>query len=332
MGLNVLSLFTGGGGLDLGFEKAGFEVVECVDNDPESCKTLRFNRPGWAVFEGDIRDFHSANAADVVIGGPPCQGFSTAGKGNPDDPRNYLWTEYFRVVREIGPTAIVLENVAGLTHKKNQEHFDGITAALHDMGFQFVAGVLNAADFGVPQIRRRLIVMAMRGTQPSLPAPTLSVHRTVRGAISDLEKLVIPELNHVPNRHAPAVVKRWTKLAYGESDPMYHRARLHPDRPAHTIRAGGGYGPRGNHLAGFHPPIHYSQPRQLTVREAARLQSFDDGWVFQGSKTAQGRQVGNAVPPLLAEAIGRQLAYLMGAHAEAESELYVAEPPLVGVR
>jgi DNA (cytosine-5)-methyltransferase 1 len=85
-------------------------------------------------------------------------------------------------------------------------------------------------------------------------------------------------------------------------------------------------------LAGFHPPIHYSQPRQLTVREAARLQSFDDTWVFQGSKTAQGRQVGNAVPPLLAEAIGRQLAYLIGGHVEAKSKVSVAEPSLAGVR
>lgn len=314
--LTLISLFSGGGGLDLGFERAGCEVEVCVDNDPESCKTLRHNRPQWDVFEGDIRKFEPKAKATLVIGGPPCQGFSTAGKGNPDDPRNFLWREYFRIVEAVQPTALVLENVSGLKHGKNRDHLTGIQKTLHSLGYEFAVGVLNAADYGVPQIRKRLIVIGLRDGIPSLPAPTVREHLTVWDAISDLEKRGDDEsINHVPNRHAPHVIERWDKLSPGESDPNYGRARLDASRPSTTIRAGGGYGPRGNHLAGFHPPIHPTLPRQLTVREAARLQSFPDEWIFQGSKTAQGRQVGNAVPMLLAEAIAKHVVKLVRGEA-----------------
>lgn len=303
----VLSLFSGGGGLDLGFEMAGFRTVACVDYDPESCKTLRFNRPSWEVFEGDIRSFVPKGAFDVVIGGPPCQGFSTAGKGDPDDPRNFLWREYFRIVASVMPSALILENVAGLLNHKNKHHLDAFLRKLKSLGYQAVFDVLDAADFGVPQHRRRVIVAAGRGWTPDLPNPGSNrSYVSAKEAIGDLIGRT-GIANHEPNDHAPHVVKRWTKLREGQADPNYRRARIYSRRPSPTIRAGGGYGPRGDHLAGFHPPIHYALPRQLTVREAARLQSFPDSWIFCGSKTAQGRQVGNAVPPLLAEAVARSL-------------------------
>lgn len=307
--VRVLSLFSGAGGLDLGFELAGAQTVVCVDNDPEACKTLRFNRPEWDVFEGDIRDYTpDVNSIDIVIGGPPCQGFSSAGKGNPDDPRNFLWREYFRVVEAVRPRAMVLENVSALTHGRNGDHLNGIIKALESIGYSFDMGVLNAADFGVPQARRRLIVIGLRDGHPTLPAPTVETPMTVKEAIGDLENAPYdPTFSHVPPKHAPHVAERWSRLAPGEVDPNYRRGRLDYDRPSMTIRAGGGYGPRGDHLAGFHPPIHPSRPRQLTVREAARLQSFPDEWILQGSKTAQGRQIGNAVPVKLAEAIARHV-------------------------
>lgn len=307
MAYSVLSLFSGAGGLDIGFEEAGFEVTACLDNDLESCKTLRHNRPGWVVHDMDILEFDPPPQADLVVGGPPCQGFSSAGKGDPEDPRNFLWREYLRVVDTVRPRGVLLENVSGMAHGKNRHHLQGVMRALRRLGYQLSFGVLNAADFGVPQVRRRLILVGLQEELPSLPTGNPEVRRSVRAAIDDLVGIVDPALNQVPNRHAPHVVARWRLLKYGESDPQYRRARLHPDKPSHTIRAGGGYGPRGDHLAGFHPPIHYKLPRQLTVREAARLQSFSDSWRFQGSKTAQGRQVGNAVPPLLAEALARHL-------------------------
>jgi DNA (cytosine-5)-methyltransferase 1 len=303
----ILSLFTGGGGLDIGLEMAGLETVTCVDNDPESCKTLRVNRPNWKVFEGDIRNFQPEGSFDIVVGGPPCQGFSTAGKGNPNDPRNFLWQEYFRIVEQVRPLALLLENVAGMANKKNQHHLNEFISHLEQLGYLVDTGILNASDFGVPQHRKRLFVLAGLGWQPELPKPDPDRKPvTARDAIGDLMRAKHAP-NHEPNSHAPHVVERWSLLKEGEVDPNYRRGRIYSAKPSPTIRAGGGYGPKGDHLAGFHPPIHYKLPRQLTVRESARIQSFPDEWVFQGPKTAQGRQVGNAVPPLLAKAVGLQL-------------------------
>lgn len=317
----VVSLFSGCGGLDLGFEAAGCETIAAVDNDYEACKTLRSNRPGWGVFEGDIRDYNpTMQDVDIVIGGPPCQGFSSAGKGDPKDPRNFLWKEYMRVVGRLKPRAIVLENVSALTHRKNGDHLTGIMTSLEEQGYRFVYGVLNAADFGVPQARRRLVVIGLRDGVPTMPEPThVGHHVTVDEAIGDLDGVFDEAWNHVPPHHAAHVVERWSRLEPGESDPNYRRARLDPAKPSTTIRAGGGYGPKGNHLAGFHPPIHPHKPRQLTVREAARLQSFPDDWILQGSKTAQGRQIGNAVPVKLAAAIGRHVVELLEAQTQNQS-------------
>lgn len=306
--LTVLSLFTGGGGLDIGLEMAGLETVACVDNDPESCKTLRFNRPDWHVFEGDIRDYEPEGHFDLVVGGPPCQGFSTAGKGNPDDPRNFLWREYFRIVAKVKPMALLLENVAGMANKKNAHHLEAFIDQLKELGYSVTYGILDASCFGVPQQRKRLIVLAGLGWTPTLPVADPDAPKvTAKEAIGDLVKKKRGVHNHEPNNHAAHVVERWANLAEGEVDPNYRRGRIYGDRPSPTIRAGGGHGPRGDHLAGFHPPIHFSLPRQLTVRESARIQSFPDDWILQGSKTAQGRQVGNAVPPLLGKAIGESL-------------------------
>lgn len=313
--MKYVSLFSGGGGLDLGFERAGFEPLVCLDNDPVSCATLEANRPSWNVICDDIRNFDATPyaGADVVVGGPPCQGFSTAGKGNPDDPRNFLWEEYMRVVEEVQPRAIVLENVSALTHKRNGDHLTGIMERLSKNGYSFAYRVLNAADFGVPQSRRRLIVIGIRDGEASLPEPTTAKNQPrVIDAISDLVELPpTPDFNHVPNQHADNVVARWNELGPGETDPNYRRARLDPEKPSMTIRAGGGYGPNGDHLGGFHPPIHPTLPRQLTVREAARIQSFPDDWILIGPKTIQGRQIGNAVPVGLAEAIGQHLRKLL---------------------
>lgn len=311
----VVSLFSGGGGLDLGFEAAGFDVAVCVDHDPVSCETLRYNRPEWEVRCQDIREFDATayTGADVVAGGPPCQGFSTAGRGDPDDPRNFLWREYMRVVKEVKPRALVLENVSALSHRKNGDHLSGIMAELKQMGYNFQLGVLNAADFGVPQSRRRLIVIGVRDGEASLPAPThRGRHVAAWEAIGDLvNHPADPGFSHVPPRHAKRVAERWDKLEPGESDPNYHRARIDPTKPSMTIRAGGGYGPNGDHLAGFHPPIHPTAPRQLTVREAARLQTFPDSWHLCGPKTIQGRQIGNAVPVRFAEAIAMHVRKLL---------------------
>lgn len=313
--MRYVSLFSGGGGFDVGFEQAGWDPLVCVDNDPIACDTLRHNRADWNVVCSDIRDFDATPfaGADAVIGGPPCQGFSSAGRGNPDDPRNFLWREYMRVVREVQPRAIVLENVSALTHRRNGDHLSGIMSALESEGYSFSMGVLNAANYDVPQSRKRLIVIGVREGIASLPAPTTeSDQPSVWPAISDLAVIdEDPELNHMPNKHARHVAARWENLGPGESDPNYRRSRLDPEKPSVTIRAGGGYGPKGDHLGGFHPPIHPTLARQLTVREAARIQTFPDDWILRGPKTIQGRQIGNAVPVRLAKAIANHLTSLL---------------------
>jgi len=310
--MEIVSLFSGGGGLDLGFEQAGFKTLKCVDNDPEACKTLRLNRPNWDVFEGSVEawldsdDIRKYIGVDGVIGGPPCQGFSVAGKSDPNDARNKLWKQYFRVVNLLLPTFIVVENVPGMASKRNVHQLEEMVEAFQSIGYCLEYGILDAADFGVPQRRKRIIMLGCRGARLSLPLPMSSQLVTVEEAIGDIAGLYdLP--NHCPPKHADRVVERWRKLKPGELDYEYRRQRLDKDDVSPTIRAGGSLGPSGKHLAGFHPPIHYSLPRQLTVREAARIQGFPDDWVFGGSKTAAGRQVGNAVPPPLAKAIAESI-------------------------
>lgn len=214
---SVLSLFTGGGGLDIGLEMAGLDTTVCVDNDPESCKTLRHNRPNWEVFEGDIRNFEPKGKFDLVVGGPPCQGFSTAGKGNPDDPRNFLWREYFRIVEKVRPLALLLENVAGMANKKNAHHLNEFILHLEQLGYSVTYGILNAADFGVPQERKRLILLAGLGWTPALPKPTHTDKKvSAKQAIGDLAQGAKKGiLNHEPNDHAPMLSKGgriWPKV------------------------------------------------------------------------------------------------------------------------
>lgn len=302
----VISLFSGCGGMDLGFEDHGFHPAICVDIDPVACSTLQRNR-GWNVFNGDIREFSYAGKVEGVIGGPPCQGFSTAGRGDPKDERNFLWREYFRIVEQSDPDFIVLENVPGMAYKRHKKNFDELIHAFESHGFVMNYGVLDAADFGVPQHRKRLFILGGKGFRIPLPKPTCKHYVSVKEALEDLEDNYTAS-HHTRNNHAPHVVERWEKLGPGEVDPNYRRARLDPERPSTTIRAGGGYGPNGNHLGGFHPPIHYKFPRQLTVREAARIQGFPDEWIFEGPKTIQGRQVGNAVAPPVAAAVAQEVA------------------------
>ena len=333
-----ISLFSGGYGLDLGLEQArtdtfDFEIRACIDNALAARETIRFNRPDIRVlgsaddeFGGDITQLSTTTIlqraalavgeADFVVGGPPCQSWSVLGNRQGfDDPRGDLMRQFARVVREVQPRAFLMENVAGF-----RTHADG--TALEIMLVLFRAAgypslfvwTLNAADFGVPQFRQRVFIVGYRADIPiprgfdqpvsthrnpasaTLPA-TMPIYQTVRDAFRNLADNAP---NHIVRVHGEVVRARYALLAEGARDPVDHTDRLRWDKPSCTVLVGSSTG-------GGRPAIHPSEPRHLTVREAARLQGFPDDWIFKNKPTPQYRLVGNAVPPALACAVGRQI-------------------------
>lgn len=329
----IIDLFSGAGGFQIGFERQGFEVMLSTDFDKD-CETVhRINRPNVPFIRIDIHNLTEeildsyipeGTNIDVLIGGPPCQGFSTIGKrisSDPEkrtaeDPRNTLFREYIRILNYVKPKFFLMENVEGLLTRDGGRIFEEIKRTFHETGYEFNYVVLNAADYGVPQIRNRVFFYGNRlGIKMTPPAAiagegTNIPHRTVGNAITDLADLLDNEsINHVALKHGEINIRRYALIPEGGRLPedklppeLYRKnfgntfKRLHRDKPSLTMVPG--------HNA-F--PIHPWLNRSLTVREAARLQSFPDDYIFAGPRQKQCMQVGNAVPPLLAEAWAKYL-------------------------
>ena len=327
----IVDLFSGAGGLELGFEQAGYEIVFSTDFD-EYCEKVHINnRPQIPFLRMDIHDLddnildkYINDEIDVLVGGPPCQGFSTIGKRissdpnkrNEKDPRNTLFKEYIRILNYIKPKFFLMENVEGLLTREKGAIFEEIKKTFAETGYEFNCIVLNAADYGVPQIRNRIFFYGNRvGIKMTPPIPTHSENgstpwNTVNSAIGDLAKVEEDKrINHVPLKHGEINIKRYQLIPEGgrlpEKDlpPELYRKnfgntfkRLHRDKPSLTMVPG--------HNA-F--PIHPWLDRSLTVREAARIQTFPDDYIFVGPRHMQCMQVGNAVPPMLAKAWGEQI-------------------------
>lgn len=320
----AVDLFSGAGGLELGFEKAGFDIIFSTDFDEYCEKVHLLNRPNIPFLKIDIHNLDTATIdkyvskqVDVLIGGPPCQGFSTIGKrisSDPQkriqsDPRNTLFKEYIRILKYLKPKFFLMENVEGLMTRDHGSIFEEIKRTFAETGYVFNYVVLNAADFGVPQIRNRIFFYGNRvGITMKPPTATNSENgnppwKTVGDAISDLAE--IPDstsINHVALKHGETNIRRYQLIPEGgrlpETDlpPELYRKnfgntfkRLHRDKPSLTMVPG--------HNA-F--PIHPWLDRSLTVREAARIQTFPDDYVFVGPRDKQCMQVGNAVPVLMA--------------------------------
>jgi DNA (cytosine-5)-methyltransferase 1 len=335
----LVDLFCGAGGFSIGLEAAGFHSVLGIDIHVPSCQTYALNHPGAAGILGDIRRVPEAmieqslggRGVDLVTAGVPCQGFSICNRKRHDgDRRNWLFREFIRLVRLLEPRGVVLENVSTLRSAAAGAFSERIAEAIARSGYSVESRVLNAADFGVPQMRRRVFFIGLRrGRRIRWPEPTHGEgrlpHTTVWEAIGDLPELGSGESadrwatspqshhqhlmrrgadslhNHEAPRHPRRTVEKIAKTAPGE--PMYprftQRIRLHRDRPSPT-QVSGGIRPQ---FSFGHP----TQPRGLTVRERCRIQSIPDRHVITGG-IVQGRvQTGNAVPPPLAEAIGRVL-------------------------
>jgi DNA (cytosine-5)-methyltransferase 1 len=343
--LTLVDLFSGCGGMTRGFEDSGeFRSVFAVEFDRDAAATYAANF-GDHVARGPIEDVASFPAADVVIGGPPCQGFSPLNREAVGFERRGLWREYLRALEAIEPRAFVMENVPELLRSAEFAEFKRQAEAL---GFCVEAEILNAADFGVPQRRRRTIVIGTRSAAPAWPEPThadrgsmsLVAQRatkdmdpawvTFREAVDGLPLQPDGRRWHRPRKPRPESVRRYKavprdggdrfamqrnldRAGLGDLVPRCWRekprgttdvfGRLWWDRPALTIRTEFYKPEKGRYL---HPSAH----RPITVREAARLMSFPDDFVLpeDQSMSSIARQVGNAVPPLLARRIAESLA------------------------
>lgn len=324
----VVSLYSGAGGLDLGFAQAGFEVLWANDSDPFAVETYRDNLGPHAVC-GDVLETPLPDVQpDVVIGGPPCQGFSVIGRMRGDDPRSRHVFHFLDVVGQLQPEAFVMENVKSLGANPR---WAPLRARLHErsaeLGYETRLVLLNAADFGVPQARERMFLLGHRDGLPDAPEPTTAGHPvTVREALADLPRFGEPGNDTVTGaRVVPSRFPVMRPSAHAGSLLFNGSGRpLHLDRPAKTLPAsmGGNATPivdqdeldhgadpwvveYHRHLIDGGAPRSSapSRLRRLTVEEAAVLQSFPLGYRFSGARVAQYRQVGNAVPPKLAEAV-----------------------------
>lgn len=339
---SVIDLFAGVGGLSLGFEKQGFEVLIANEYDKSIAAAYTENHKNTKMIVGDITSLDLKETfgsytgkIDVVIGGPPCQGFSQKGQRKTiHDERNFLFKYYVAVVELVKPKYFVMENVPNLLTAEGGFFFKEIEELFNKMGYSLEHGILNASDYGVPQNRRRAVIIGkLNGAAPKLPEPQ-SKKVTIWDAISDLaylqsgegtdkqeyknapesdyEKLLRSNsttlYNHIVTKHSPLALERLAMIppnAGKEVLPKEHLTksiysgtwtRMRKDEISVTITTRFDTPSSGKFT---HPFLD----RAITVREAARIQSFPDDFRFVGNKGSQMKQVGNAVPPLLAAAI-----------------------------
>ncbi|WP_300647943.1 DNA cytosine methyltransferase [Paenalcaligenes sp.] len=337
--IKVVSLFTGGGGLDLGLEAAGFHTIFATDIDEHSCITLKSNKERCEslnkniledaiIIQKDIKELSSnfileqvglvVGELDLLAGGPPCQAFSVFGKRKgKEDPRGLLAYEYLRLLSELEPKAFFFENVYGLLTIDNGSVFEDLCEKLSKPknGLNYTLSIfrLNAADYGVPQFRDRVFIIGSRegksikeippicGGSKSENKDSLMPYRTVADGLRNIPPMGEVLANHVGRKHSDRIIERYASLKFGERDPKTRINKLDPNRPSFTIIVGSDKGGGKGH-------VHPYEPREVTPRESARMQTFPDWWEFSGTSRHSIRQVGNAVPPLLSAMIGREIA------------------------
>lgn len=336
VGLSTVSLFSGGGGLDLGMESVGFDTLYATDIDEHSCITLS---TGKEVSNNMHRNFlqhaiieqidanhlegkyilnkinRKKGSVDLLLGGPPCQAFSVFGKRQGrNDPRGKLVFEYLRILSDIRPKIFVFENVYGLLTVENGSVFEEVCSRLANpqKGLHYELSIhrVNAANYCVPQFRDRVFVIGHIGGKriesiPELsaenPGPSQVKWRTARDALRGLPKMGTHGIpNHTGRKHSDRIIQRYANLSPGERDSSTRINKLDLDRPSFTIIVGSDKGGGKGH-------VHPIEPREVTPRESARIQTFPDWWAFSGKCRHPIRQIGNAVPPLLAANIGNAI-------------------------
>lgn len=334
--MKIIDLFCGIGGLSLGFEQAGFEVVSAVDMWADAVKTYNHNRKDKVAQVISVEDFNNDVLPDLVkehkitgiIGGPPCQGFSTVGKREIDDPRNKMYLEFYKAVKMASPDFFVIENVKGMLTLNKGAFVKDLLARFGENGLGYTISyqLLNAADYGVPQNRFRVFYVGIKNKKFEFPKP-YGFQLSAKDGISDLlhsdnthygsepqndfQRKMRGEQQHPMNQdytcHTEQTVSIISMIPDGgniKSLPSeywqvrkYNKAfeRMSSTRPSNTIDTG--------HRNYF----HYAEPRIPTLRESARLQSFPDSFEVLGTRGSQYKQVGNAVPPMLANVIAEEI-------------------------
>ncbi|MDD9802400.1 MAG: DNA cytosine methyltransferase [Deltaproteobacteria bacterium] len=306
---NFVDIFSGAGGLSLGFKQAGLNKILSVEIDRDASSTIRCNFPESFHYEGMIEHFSNRRmkkivgkrCVHIVCGGPPCQGFSVAGLRNPHDPRNQLFREFMRVVESLNPWYIVMENVPGILTMQGGRVYREILRQFESLGYSGTSvRILEAATFGVPQLRTRAFFIGNRIGNPN-PYPKEQLAKadylSIESAIDDLKD--IPpnrSINHEWTKHSRAMEERISRVPPGGS--LYETFR---DAWKRQYRGVPSMTAKENH-GGVH--IHYEKNRVISARELARLQTFPDDFIFSGTMKRAYWQIGNAIPCLLAKNIG----------------------------
>ncbi|MDK4624336.1 MULTISPECIES: DNA cytosine methyltransferase [Kingella] len=335
----VLDLFCGCGGLSLGFIQAGFDVKLGIDAWQDAIKTYTATHQNTQGIVADlftttpeqISQQTQINQIDVIIGGPPCQGFSIAGKRMIDDERNQLYKSFVEFVRFYRPKAFLMENVPNMMSMGKGLIKEQITQDFEQLGYTVSSQILMASDFGIPQNRRRAFFVGFKnGTRFEFPQATVKQHITAEQAISDLPDYSVADGENYPLSGSSNYQQQMRQNSTGLFN---HQITVHNDKTKEIIALvpdGGNYKNLPEHLrqtrnvniawtrlnsqkpsftidTGHNHHFHYQFNRVPTVRESARIQSFPDDFIFLGTKTSQLRQVGNAVPPMLAKAIAEKM-------------------------
>ncbi len=333
-----ISLFSGAGGLDLGLEAAGFETILATDIDEHSCNALTKNKEyclskkkpflnNAQILCEDITKLTGNDLLeitglkigelDLLAGGPPCQAFSVFGnRKGANDPRGQLVFHYLRLIAEIKPKAFVFENVSGLLTVDKGQTFKELSEKLSNPveGLNYTLSILrlNSSNFGVPQFRDRIFIIgSLTGKKiKSIDSITSDASelqfgclpfRTVRDGLRNIKPIGHKGThNHIGRVHSERIIKRYSEMKFGQRDHFTRINRLDPDRPSYTIVVGSNAGGGKGH-------VHPYEAREVTPRESARMQCFPDWWWFSGTSRHPIRQVGNAVPTLLAFAVGKQV-------------------------
>jgi DNA (cytosine-5)-methyltransferase 1 len=309
MGLTSLEICSGAGGQALGLELAGFHHAALVEIDAAACATLRFNRPGWNVVEADVSKFSGVpfcGKIDLLAGGVPCPPFSKAGKQLGASDERDLFPEALRLVSEIQPKAVMLENVRGLLDPVFEPYRAKLCAQLDGLGYETYWRLLHASDFGVSQLRPRVVLVAInKNISGRFIWPTPNLHKPPQ--VGEL----LHDLMAVEGWKGATA---WKQSALRIAPTIVGGSKKHggPDLgPTRARKAWAELGVDGIGIADFPPSKDHEGLPRLTVRMAARVQGFPDSWHFVGKKTPAYRQVGNAFPPPVAAAVGRQIAQLL---------------------